>query len=108
MLKCDWSQRNVIRSAWLEWIVTRQCTRGNGARYIPEYVEVPDWFRNHELGLAITDGPTIFWTLAHLPEINQAHRAMLAGRNLPKPKRSREQKVAEWRRREWRARIRLR
>jgi hypothetical protein len=107
MAKSERSRRSVVDAAWLEWTVTRQAATGR-CHFIVDFVALPGWFCGHELGLAITDGPSILWTLTHLPEINRAHLAVLACRDLPKPKRTRKQVVAEARRREWRALIRFR
>jgi hypothetical protein len=93
-------------------LVSHQAGSGNGVRYIPEYVEMPRWFRMYELGLAIPDGPSILWTLRHLDRINRKHRAALAAQDLPKAKQEskleREQAEAERRCREWRALLRFR
>lgn len=100
--------RRFVKVAWLEWLVSHQAGGGNGALYIPAFVEVPGWFRSYELGFALHEGPTIFWTAEHLDEINAAHRAVLTCRDLRKSRRAREQQAAEKRRREWRAMLRLR
>jgi hypothetical protein len=99
--------RRIIKIAWLEWLISHQTAEGNGAIYIPAFVEVPGWFRSHELGLAILEGPSIFWTIEHLDEINAAHRAVLTCRDLRRSRKAREQQAAEKRRREWRAMLRL-
>lgn len=101
----------VIKSCWIEWLVARQITTGNGESCLIECAYVPGWFRLHELGLAVSDGPSIFWTLDHLVELNRAHRAQLAGprREASKPKlsakarRKLEQAEARRRRQKWRA-----
>jgi hypothetical protein len=97
----------MIKAAWLEWLVSHQVAGSNAAHYIPAFVEVPGWFCAYELGLAIQEGPSIIWTAQHLVEINQAHRAQLTCRDLRKSRRVREQDVAERRRREWKAMLRL-
>lgn len=99
--------RRIIKLAWLEWLTSHQVAGGDGAFYIPAFIEVPGWFRSHELGLAILEGPSIFWTIDHLDEINAAHRAVLSCRDLRKARKAREQQAAEKRRREWRAMLRL-
>jgi hypothetical protein len=101
------AMKRLIRTAWLEWLVSRQVGGGNGARYIPAFVEVPGWFPAYELGLALREGPSIVWTAEHLDEINAAHRAVLTCRELRKSMKAREQHAAEKRRREWRAMLRL-
>lgn len=108
------AHRTVVKMAWLEWLVSRQIDSGNGADYIPLFIEVPGWFWAYELGFAIPEGPSILFTAEHLEEINRAHRAILAGprrtTSKPKPKARRkiEQAEAERRRREWRAMLQVR
>jgi hypothetical protein len=98
----------IVKAAWLEWIVTHLVLTGDGDGLVPRFVEVEHWFILRELGLGANESPSIFWTLVHLKQINRAHRAMLACRDLPEPKRQREQDEAEQRRREWRAVLKFR
>jgi hypothetical protein len=102
VISCD-DEDAFIKSAWLEWIVTHLMRCGDGASLVPAYVEVEDWFRLGELGLGKGEGPTVFWTTVHLVQINRAHHAMLACRDLPQLKRERELDEAAQRRKEWRA-----
>jgi hypothetical protein len=102
------SEKDVIRAAWLEWIVARQTGSGSGMYYLPLFIEMPGWFLSYELGLALPEGPSIFWTAQHLEQINRAHRSILAGRDLQRSRRKKgEQAVANQRRREWGAMLRL-
>lgn len=78
----------------------------------------PPWFRAYELGLAISAGPSIIWTFAHVEKINRKNRAFLAAPNLAKPtkkwsakkksKAGHAQAEAEESRRIWRAIIKFR
>jgi hypothetical protein len=102
------TEQDVIKAAWMEWLVSHQIASGNGASYIAQVVEIPGWFRSFELGMAIPEGPSIFWTFDHLDQINRAHRHLLACPDRPKPPKPKEQDIANQRRREWRAILRFR
>jgi hypothetical protein len=67
-------ERDLVKVAWLEFLVTAQTESGDG-ELIPEFVEVPAWFKNYELGFAVGQGTNLVITLTHLEQINRANRA---------------------------------
>jgi hypothetical protein len=71
--ECD-----AVRRLWIEWLVTRQLSTGDGEPYMTMAGEPPAWFRRCELGLAVLEGPSVFWTMANLPRINRKHRKLFA------------------------------
>jgi hypothetical protein len=94
------TEEDVIRAAWLEWLVTRQISTCNGALFIPLIVEVPQEFRDDDLGLS--GGRSIFWTLRNIEKINRRSDRVRVGK--PVVKLDKEISAAE-RRRRWRAKF---
>jgi hypothetical protein len=67
----------VKRDMWLEYRVTRQISTGNGEHYLAQW-RVPGWFAAVELGLGLCEGPSILYTMTHLPDINRRNNRQLA------------------------------
>lgn len=55
----------IVRSAWLEYAVTRQVSTGQGEPYIANW-RIPGWFKAVELGLGQGEGPSIIWWSANM------------------------------------------
>jgi hypothetical protein len=69
----------VKRDMWLEYRVTRQISTGNGEHYLAQW-RIPGWFAAVELGMGVCEGPSILYTMAHLPDLNRRSRKQLAER----------------------------
>jgi hypothetical protein len=98
-------RRNVVRALYLERQVSKQCAPGGGqdAGLIEAAVYVPGWFRREELGLALDQGPSVFWTADNLRQINARNRRVLAEAERPavleQTRRSRPTSALEYARR---------
>jgi len=96
---------SAVRALWLEWLVTRQLSTGDGEPYMTMAGDPPAWFRHCELGLAVLEGPTVFWTMTNLARINRKHRKLFErGQRLPE---SRDKLTPEQRQQKLRARMKL-
>jgi len=96
-------ESSAVRALWLEWRVTHQLSGGNAETYMMMAGDPPAWFRHCELGLAVLEGPTVFWTMANLARINRKHRRLFArGERVAEPVLTPEQ-----RQRKLRARLKL-
>jgi len=99
------SERSV-EELWLEWIMARLTTTGDGPRFLPEVAAVPEWFRLCELGLGQMQGPTVFWTTQNLQRINRKNRRLFA-RGERKARGDEDQATAERRRTKWRVMLKV-
>lgn len=93
------TRAETIKELWLELLVSRQCGASHAERVIPDVVSVPGWFRARELGLALGEGPDVFWTMRNLPRINRANReafeAQERGEPAPKAKKPAKRRSAQ-------------
>lgn len=81
--------KQVIRAAYLEWRVTRQMSTANGEKFLASEPSTdahpaPGWFIAEELGFGDCNGPSLLWTLEHLPETNRRHiKRFESGKDVP-------------------------
>jgi hypothetical protein len=86
-------RRAIIRAAWLEWLVGQLEKTGDGFGCLEQVVDIPGWFKAKELGLGRSEGPSIFWTLEHLEQINRKHLVILLGQKQPKLDKNAERRA---------------
>ena len=68
--------KQLIRTAWEEFQITRQCATGAGEAFIAQW-RTPGWFIASELGFAPYQGPSLVYILTHLDRINEANVGLL-------------------------------
>jgi len=95
-----------VEGLWLEWLVTRQTSTGDGPRFIPEVAAVPQWFERCELGLAPLEAPSVFWTAENVKRINRTNRRVFL-RAERKAADAGDRFDAEQRRTKWRAMLQV-
>lgn len=69
--------RALVKAAYLEWRVTKQCATGDGS-YIT-HTDVPGWFWYAELGHGDKQGPSLECTLRYLTETNRKNLQIFRG-----------------------------